>query len=79
MPTKHASKPEVATPTHQDTKVRKVAPGNIKKQAAQSKKRSVLGVEMSEREKTKRSLEKAFCDPKVRAEASKALEALTRF
>ena len=78
MPTKHASKPKLATPTHQDTKVCKVAPGNIKKQAAKSKERSVSGVEMFERDKTKRSLEQAFRDPKVRAEASKALEALTR-
>ena len=78
MLAKHASKTPVATPTHKDTKVRKIAPGNIKKQAAQSKKRSVSGAEMSERERTKRSLEQAFCDPKVRAEASKALQTLTR-
>ena len=78
MLVKHASKPPVATPTDKNNKVREVAPGNIKKQAAQSKKRSVSGAEMSERDRTKRSLEQAFCDPKVRAEASKALQALTR-
>ena len=74
MPAKH-----VSTPICKESALRKEAPANIKKQAAKSKKRSVLVAQMSQREKTKRSLEEAFGSPEVRAAARKALEALTRF
>lgn len=72
MPAKHFS-----TPICKEAASLKEAPPNIKKQAADSKKRSVLVAQMSQREKTKRSLEEAFGNPKVRAAARKALEALT--
>ena len=72
MPVKHFS-----TPMCKETASRKEAPANIKKQAANSKKRSVLVAKMLQREKTKRSLEEAFGNPEFRAAARKALEALT--